>query len=284
LRDDRDISISLRDYQIHEQLSPKEHSHPQFKETLPVWQILSDIYNTFGLSHGVNIEIWSEIPKGVGLGSSAAVSVSFTAALNNIFELHLGAREISRYSFESEKITHANPSGIDNSISTYGGALLYKKGKINRIEIPFEIPLLIINSGLSHETKTQVNHVAKLYKTHPSIFKRIFEAIDAISLKAENTLRFKKLDSLGELLNYNQHLLRMLGVSTKELESLIDLVMSQGAIGAKLTGAGGGGCIIALFESNTKKQECINQLKSFDIDFYDTKISERGYNILHTAK
>ncbi|MHA1129323.1 MAG: mevalonate kinase [Candidatus Helarchaeota archaeon] len=284
LRSDKIIQISLKDYNLQERLSFEEKSAPKSKPIFPIWQILLKFYNTYGLFHGLNIEICSDIPMGVGLGSSAAVSVSFAAALNNLYELHLGPQEISRYALEAEKITHSNPSGIDNAISTYGGALLYKQGKINRIEVPFEIPLLIINSKVSHETKTQVKNVAKLFDMHPSFFKRIFEAIDTISLKAENALRLQKLELLGELLNYNQQLLQILGVSTKELESLIELVRSQGAIGAKLTGAGGGGCIVALFGSKSIKQECINQLESFQIPFYDSIISEYGFRILHTAK
>ncbi|MFX1296533.1 MAG: mevalonate kinase, partial [Promethearchaeota archaeon] len=227
--------------------------------------------------------IWSDIPKGVGLGSSAAVAVATTAAINNLFELHLDTQEISRYAYEAEKITHFTPSGIDNTISTLGGAILYKKGKINQIKIQFEIPLLIINSGTSHKTKTQVANVRNLYNEHPSIFKSIFQAIDAISLKVENILGSKKLEILGELLNYNQHLLRLIDVSTKELDSLIDLVKSHGAIGAKLTGAGGGGCIIALFKSFKAKNKCTSQLKSLDIEMFDTKISANGVKIQYTA-
>jgi len=242
------------------------------------------LYKTFGLNAGLSIEIWSDIPIGVGLGSSAATAVATINALNNLFELQLDSHELSQYAFEAEKITHAHPSGIDNTISTYGGAILYKKGKINRIEISSEIPLLIINSGIAHSTKIQVTHVKDLYTAHPSIFKNIFEAIDAISLKVENALRIKKLEVLGELLDYNQHLLRMLGVSTKELDSLIELVKSYGAIGAKLTGAGGGGCILALFNSPDTKKECLSQLKAFNIEVYDTKINEHGARILHTAK
>jgi mevalonate kinase len=257
---------------------------PKHKEILPIWQIISNMLSTYGLLNGLNVEIWSEIPIGVGLGSSSATAVATVTALSNLFELQLGPGEISQHAFEGEKITHATPSGIDNTISTYGGAILYKKGKINRIEIPHQIPLLLINTQIPRETKTQVTHVANLYKEHPSIISPIFQAIDALSLKTENALRLKKLAQIGELLNFNQHFLRILGVSTKEIDALIDLALSNGAIGAKITGAGGGGCILALFESDAAKSKCCAQLQSSDIEFYDTSVSEFGARILQTTK
>jgi mevalonate kinase len=288
IRTDTQFAITIKDYDIQELISAGSQDltqiQPHYQEIFPIWQIISKMFNTYGLHKGLTLEIWSEIPIGVGLGSSAAIAVATVAALNNLFQLQLGPSEISQHAFEGEKVTHATPSGIDNTISTYGGAILYKKGKINRIEIPHEIPLLIINTGISRQTKTQVNQVANLYKEHPTIIKPIFQAIDAISLKTENALRLQKIALLGELLNFNQHLLRILGVSTKELDSLINLVLSNGALGAKLTGAGGGGCIIALFDSITAKQNCIAQLQSLNIGFYDTTISQIGAQILHTAK
>ncbi len=262
----------------------KPPSRPSNESILPIWQIISYIYKKYELMPGLNIEIWSDIPIGVGLGSSAAVSVATVAALNNLFELQLQSNEISQLAYEGEKMAHAYPSGIDNTISAYGGAILYKKGTTNRIEIPYELPLLIINSGLSRETKIQVNRVKNLYTEHPTIFKHVFASIDAISIKVENALRLKKLALLGDLLNYNHSLLQLLGVSTKELDSLIELVRSQGATGAKLTGAGGGGCIIALFDSESNKTKCINQLNSRNIHFFNTKISEHGAEIQYTSK
>ncbi len=257
---------------------------PDNSQISPVWQIISNFYQTYDFTNGLDIEIQSQIPKGVGLGSSAAVAVATAAALNNLFELDLSPNQISNHALEAEKITHAHPSGIDNTISTFGGALLYKDGKINRIEIPFDIPLLLINSGVSHETKTQVTHVRNLYKSHPSIFGPVFQAIDAISLKVENALRVKKLDILGDLINYNQHLLRLLGVSTKELEALIDFAKLNGSIGAKLTGAGGGGCILALFNTQSTKNNCVEQLNSMKVPYYNTKICDTGIRILSTSK
>jgi len=232
----------------------------------------------------LDIEIWSDIPIGVGLGSSAAISVACTTALNNLFDLRLDLGGISSIAFEAEKITHGTPSGIDNTISTYGGALFYKKGKIKRIEIPIEIPLLIVNSGIARDTKTQVSNVRTLYKKYPSIIKHIFNAIDAISLKMENALRLKQIQIIAELMNYNQDFLRLLGVSSDALETLINQLKLGGASGVKLTGAGGGGCVIALLESNIVKKNCITQLQSQGFTYYDTKISEIGAKVQETLK
>jgi len=288
VRSDSHFQISLKKYNITEELSPLSPNfnqiQPTHKEITPIWQIISLLYSKYRLSGGLDIEIWCDIPSGVGLGSSAAVSVATTAALNNLFDLNLGASAISSIAFEGEKITHGTPSGIDNTISSYGGAILFKKGRTQRIEIPLEIPLLIVNSGISRETKTQVNHVRSVYETYPTIFTHVFNAIDGISLKVEHVLRLKNLKILGELMNYNHEFLRILGVSTKELDSLIEYIKLTGAIGAKLTGAGGGGCIIALFDSIASKNNCISQLKSRKIEYFDTKISEFGFQIHETTK
>lgn len=288
LRSDKKFSINLKDLNLQESISISNRVlteiRPKNDELLPIWQILSKIYKTHELTNGLNIEVWSDIPIGVGLGSSAAIAVATAAALDSLFELHLGLDSISQLAYEGEKVTHGTPSGIDNAISTYGGAILFKKRKINRIEIPFEIPLLIINSGISRTTKTQVSHVKHQFQLHPTIFKHVFNAIDEISLKVDHVLRTKKIDVLGELMDYNQHLLQTLGVSTKELNSLIDLAKSNGALGAKLTGAGGGGCIIALFDAESTKKQCINQLQLRNIEFFDTKISQFGVQIHHTLK
>lgn len=280
LRPDLSFSIFLKDFNIHETLSPNDNLLskiiPKNKQVLPLWQIITKIYNNYRLQNGLNIEIWSDIPIGVGLGSSAAVAVALTAAINHLFDLQLGLDAISQIAFEAEKLTHGTPSGIDNSIITYGGALLFKQQRIHRIEIPYSIPLLLINSGISRSTKVLVDRVKQSYTQHPSIIKHIFTAIDAISLKAENALRLTNLQMLGELLNYNHQLLRVLGVSTKELDSLVELSLQTGALGAKLTGAGGGGCIFALFSSDSVKKQCITSLFPQKIEYYDTHISEHG--------
>ncbi len=281
MRSDPLFSFYLKNYNLQETI-PDLTQHPKTIQLASFWHIISKIYNTYGLTGGLNIEIWSDIPIGVGLGSSAATSVATTAALNNIFDLNMELDSISQFAYEGEKVTHGTPSGIDNSISTYGGAILFKKRKITRIEVPFEIPLLIINSGISRTTKTQVNHVKSIFNLHPSIVKHVFNAIDAISIKVENILHTNKLDVLGELIDYNQHLLRILGVSTKELDSLINIAKENGALGAKLTGAGGGGCIIAVYNSSSIKKKSIDHFKSKNIEIFDTKISQNGIKIHQT--
>ena len=274
-KSDLSFTFYLKDYNIQETISDISQ-RPKNSEITPIWQIVRTMYKKYHLKNGLNIEVWSDIPIGVGLGSSAAISVATAIALDNIHDLKLGLDEISSLAYEGEKITHGTPSGIDNSISTYGGAILFRKGKISRIEHLHNIPLLIVNSGISRSTKVQVEKVEKLYESHHSIIKHIFKAIDAISLETETNLRYISLKMLGRLLNYNQHLLQVLGVSRKELDDLVELLLANGALGAKLTGAGGGGCVIALFNSVNLKKSCISALKSKNVECYDTVLSEYG--------
>ncbi|NVM52981.1 MAG: mevalonate kinase [Candidatus Helarchaeota archaeon] len=282
-KSDSSFTFYLKDYNFKETISDISQN-PKNNQITPIWQIIKTIYNRYHLTSGLNIEVWSDIPIGVGLGSSAAITVATTAALNSLFDLKLGLDAISSIAYEGEKITHGTPSGIDNSISTYGGAILFKKGKISHIEIPYEFPLLIVNSGISRSTKVQVENVRNLYKAYPSIFKHVFQAINAISVKAENTLRFPNIKKLGDLLTYNQQLLQVLGVSRRELDDLIEILISNGALGAKLTGAGGGGCLIALFESINSKDRCVSALKSKKVEYYDTSLSEYGVKPEHILK
>ncbi len=282
-KSDSSFTVYLKDFNIQETISDISQN-PKNKQIIPIWQIVRTMYNKYQLKNGLDIKVWSEIPIGVGLGSSAAISVATATALDNIYDLKLGLDEISSLAYEGEKFTHGTPSGIDNSIATYGGAILFRKGKISRIEHPHEIPLLIVNSGISRSTKVQVEKVKKLYETHTSIIKHIFKAIDAISLETVTNLRYISLQMLGHLLNYNQQLLQVLGVSRKELDDLVEVLISNGALGAKLTGAGGGGCVIALFDSENIKKSCISALKSKKVEYYETILSEYGVQPEHLLK
>jgi len=208
------------------------------------------ILEKMNLSHtGMKIEVFSDIPRGMGLGGSAVIAVSIIKALNNHFKMNLTEEEINKMAYESEKIAHGNPSGIDNTIATYGHPIIYRKGETAlkeslQIKKPFDLVLAFSKSeGLTAKT---VAHVRSQWKENQEMYEGVFDDIDAIVLKGIQAIQNNDIKQLGELMNFNQGLLNTLQVSTPELERMVHIARDAGSFGSKLTGGGGGGAIIAI--------------------------------------
>lgn len=197
---------------------------------------------------GINIDIRSMIPVGVGLGSSAATSVSTIGAIAKLLRVKLSRREICDLAYVSEKHIHGKPSGIDQTTSTYGGIVSYspKKG-LSRLEARRSIPLVVGNTGVTRSTGELVSKVRETL-ARKSFGKDLLRLAERISVEAAEAVKRGDIHRLGRLMNRNQQLLTKVGVSTAELDELVNAAMKAGALGAKLTGAGGGGCMIALAE------------------------------------
>jgi len=202
-----------------------------------------------GVEGGVNLKVRSMIPIAVGLGSSAAICVATVAAVEHLFDGGLKREEISSLAFEGETIIHGKPSGVDNSVSTFGGVISYdKKNGFKRHRLDKEIPFIIGNSKKKRSTKKMVENVAMLKERNPEEVEKILDSMGLVAEEGLKALLKPDLERLGDLMNINQGLLSALGVSTMKLEILCHTSRKNGALGAKLTGAGGGGCIIALAE------------------------------------
>lgn len=244
----------------------------------PIWTVCKEISHRSDFNCGFNISIKSDVPPSAGLGSSAAVSVATAAAAGACLNLKLSKSEISDIAFEAEKIVHGTPSGIDNTITTYGSAILYKKREIKQVKIKSRIPLVIGDTGIERSTAEWVRKVKLRRDRQKGIMDSI---INSIGILVEESLKFldkKDLPALGELMDINQGLLEALGVSTFELNKLISVARRNGAYGAKLTGAGGGGCMIALSPGKKQKQiaDAILKVKGKPIV---TNISPQGVKI-----
>jgi mevalonate kinase len=213
----------------------------------PIYAIAISLLSMSGEKVGFEIHVDSRIPVAAGLGSSAAVAVASAAALGRLLEVDLSKEEIFRLAFESEKIVHGNPSGVDPAISTYGGILAYRKSMgIERLNVDADIPLVVGDTGIERVTGEMVSRVSEMRERYPSIIDRIMDAGGNIAALGVNALKSGDLETLGELMNINHALLYAIGVSSDEIERLVHAARRAGALGAKLTGAGGGGCIIAL--------------------------------------
>jgi mevalonate kinase len=224
------------------------------KEKLqPLMKCINAVLAIYGKRVGLNIQISSDIPVAAGLGSSAATAVSLAAGLSELLELGLSKEVINRLAYESEVMIHYTPSGVDNTISTYGGLLRYNKGwknKIRRLRIKYDIPLLIADTGRPRNTGVQVSIVRSIYNNFPKLFLEILRVYDKIYRNAINAIKKRDLKELGLLMNINQGLLSAVGVSSIELDILVNIALDRGAYGAKLTGAGGGGCMITLVDKD----------------------------------
>ena len=198
---------------------------------------------------GMKIEVFSDVPRGMGLGGSAVLAVSIIKALNHHYKMGLSEQEINEMAYESEKIAHGNPSGIDNTIATYGYPLIYRKGEKTlkeRLQIKEPLDLVLAFSKSEGLTAKTVAHVRTQWKSNQEMYEGVFDDIDAIVLNGIQAIQENDLKQLGELMNFNQGLLNTLQVSTPELERMIYIARDAGAFGAKLTGGGGGGAMIAV--------------------------------------
>jgi mevalonate kinase len=208
-----------------------------------------------GLEQDLTITVSSTIPVARGLGSGAAVSAAIVRALLEHFDKWLDSRAISDLVFETEKIHHGTPSGIDNTVIAFEKPVYFVKGE--RMEIfwvqrPFL--LVIADTGVQSPTKVAVGDVRRAWEKDLVRYEDLFEDIGTIADMGRQAIEQGDIEAMGRLMNENQRLLRLLKVSSPELEGLIGAAQQGGALGAKLSGAGQGGNMIALVTQETCSQ------------------------------
>jgi mevalonate kinase len=223
------------------------------------------------------VRIQSTLPIGGGLGSGAAVSVAIARALNLFFTpmhienaeeekiflnsaVKLSDAEISNLAYEIEKMHHGTPSGIDNTVIAYEKPVYFVKGKpleLFRMARPFTIA--IADTGIAAPTKIAVGDVRRAWEKEPVRFETLFDQIGKIADKARAAIESGQVERLGYLMNDNQALLREIGVSSPEIERLVLAARTAGARGAKLSGGGRGGNIIALIDPAMVTQDEIER-------------------------
>jgi len=201
---------------------------------------------------GLKIAVKSRVPIGMGLGSSAATAVGTVSAITTLLGKPLSKEEVFDAAYSLEKMVHGHPSGVDQATVTYGGLISYRKGRVDATLQVTKPPMLIIgNTGKRRSTGEFVGRVTRLRETDPKEYGRIASEAQKISESAVDALRNGQPETLGALMNENQRLLELVGVSSPDLERLISAARSAGAFGAKLTGGGGGGCMIAVVGETT---------------------------------
>jgi mevalonate kinase len=198
------------------------------------------------------LEVTSTIPLGRGLGSGAAVSTAIVRALGEFLGRSLPASEVSALVFEVEKLYHGTPSGIDNTVVSFAQPVFFvKRGSnpiIRRMQVANPFTLVIGDTGQVSPTHKAVGGLRERWQADPERYEGYFDEIAVIVEQARVAVETGALPitSLGRLMDENQELLETVGVSSPELEQLIAAARDAGALGAKLSGAGMGGNMIAL--------------------------------------
>jgi mevalonate kinase len=200
-----------------------------------------------------SVRIHSTIPIASGLGSGAAVSVAVARALSKSFNHPLSAVELSALAHETEKLHHGTPSGIDNTVIAFEQPVYFVKGlPIESFRVERSFTLAIADTGIAAPTKIAVGDVRRAWEAAPVRYEALFDQIGALVRDARGAIERGEMDALGGLMNANQVLLREIGVSSPEIEALIHAALRAGARGAKLSGAGRGGNVIALIDGVTQ--------------------------------
>ncbi len=234
--------IHAPDISLHSELNALPSDHP----------IASVIHNFFFLARvalpaSLNIHISSTIPVASGLGSGAAVTVALVRALALHFDFPMSDEEVNAFAYEIEKIHHGTPSGIDNTVVTYAKPVYFVRGQpIETFTVGSPFTIVIGDTGIPAPTKESVGDVRKLWEADREKWDRVFDEIGDVVKQARKAIESGRWKELGGLMNDNHALLQELTVSSPELDRLVEAARKAGALGAKLSGGGRGGNMIAL--------------------------------------
>jgi mevalonate kinase len=215
----------------------------------PLRVIVSATLSRLGVGMRVDLKITvsSTIPVARGLGSGAAVSTAIVRALAQHLGGWLTSRAVSDLVFETEKIYHGTPSGIDNTVIAFEKPVYFVKDKATDVfwvGRPFQ--LVIGDTGVVSPTRVAVGDVRAAWGRDRERYEEIFDEIGTLSQMGREAIEVGDVEAMGRLMNANHKLLRLLNVSSPELEGLVEAAKQGGALGAKLSGAGRGGNMIAV--------------------------------------
>ena len=242
------IGIQASDINLNTNLSNLPNNHPISQAILLTLQAMNPNHVP-----AMRIQISSTIPIGGGLGSSAAISIAIIRALSAFLGQPLSSGEISDLAYEVEKIHHGTPSGIDNTVIAYQTPIYFQRERpIELLKISNPSYWVIADTGETTPTRETVAAVRVQYQADPEQVMECLESIGTITEEARSVLENGDIQSLGSLLTENQGLLRELDLSSPKIEALIAVALDAGAVGAKLSGGGRGGNIIALTHKDTQ--------------------------------
>lgn len=250
------IWIDAPDIHLHSDLTSLPSDHP-IAAVIHNFLFLSRYPHPLPLSprergwgEGMNITITSTIPVASGLGSGAAVTVALVRALSSHLDHPMSDEEINAFAYEIEKLHHGTPSGIDNTVVTYAKPVYFVKGQpIETFTVGELFTIVIGDTGISAPTRESVADVRKLWEADKAKWESVFDEVGDVVKQAKQAIESGKWGNLGELMGKNHALLQKMTVSSTELDKLVEAARKAGASGAKLSGGGRGGNMIALVEA-----------------------------------
>ena len=214
-----------------------------------------EVWHLDFLEHPVEVTLGGDLYCASGVGASAASCVAMARAVSEHFDLNLSDEEVNRCGLEGDKAYAGTPSGIDNTCSTFGGLIFFRKNMeggrntIEQLELGQPLDILLVSTGVTTKTKLAVDSVRERRKLDRDKYEVIFDQAEEVVLKARDALAGGDLEEVGQLMNKNHELLQEIEVSCEELDYLVGLTRRNGALGAKMTGGGMGGYMVALFSS-----------------------------------
>ncbi len=222
-----------------------------------------------------NLRISSTIPLAAGLGSGAAVSVAIIRVVANFLGHNLSDKVVSDLAFEVEKIHHGTPSGIDNSVVTYAQPVYFIKDQLLET-FPIQKPFTIVigDTGIKSSTAVSVGDVREAWQADPAKYEKYFEACGKIAKQAREHIENGEIEKLGPLMNDNHEWLQEMNVSSQELDDLVQAARDAGAWGAKLSGGGRGGNMIALVDPDASESVADALIKAGAVQTIITKVGE----------
>jgi len=236
------IWIDAPDISLHAELGTLPDSHPLSVLIIGTLKAVGITYK-FPLS----IHIHSTIPVASGLGSGAAVSVAIARALSAHLGLPLSDDQVSQLAYGTEALYHGTPSGIDNTVVTYACPVYFVKGQsIETLKVGAPFTIVIGDTGVPAPTKESVGDVRRLWERDLDYWEKVFDQVGDLARRARGAIEAGDSSLLGELMNLNHELLQTMTVSSPDLDRLVHVARSTGALGAKLSGGGRGGNMIAL--------------------------------------
>lgn len=239
---DKETTITVDSWGLHTKVDPASRDGID-----GLFNLVRDQLGIGDCNYRVHID--TVLPRGAGLGSSAAIAVAITRALAKAAKLKVDDNRVNKIAYACEEITHGRPSGIDNTLSCYAQPMLFRRGdglQFTELKISSTLPLVIAFSDQIGETHEQVAAVAARRSQHSQHFDALFDQMEHLAEQGATALVNEEYQRLGALMNVCHGLLNAIGVSTPHLEQLVSIARDNGAVGAKLTGAGGGGAVVAV--------------------------------------
>jgi len=223
----------------------------------------------------IKITFGGDLVAASGIGASAASCTALARALSEEFNLELTDERVNELAYEGEKGYHGAPSGIDNTAATYGGLIWFVRGEPNvmeRIKIKRPVEVVMGNTGLVANTKAAIAGVRERKEKYPEKYEKIFNEAKELAFMARKALVDYDLEAVGELMDENHRRLQAIEVSCKELDFLVELARTNGAYGAKMTGGGLGGNMVALTPGGDLQEQVARAIKKEGFEALVTRI------------